>query len=234
MGEPDPERYVRHGAVIAEALLEAARDHGEGVAQGQRVLDFGCGCGRTLRYLRELPEPAALHGCDIDAEAIAWTQAHLRDVTTKVTRSAPPLPYADATFATVFSVSTLTHMADSAQDQWLRELSRILVPGGLALLSVHGPFAFEHFRSGAQRGADTRLLRRLRSLPELEDCGFAFAPYSDRASDAAKYPGINDPYGLAFHSESHVRERWSPWFRVLEIRPRALIGWQDLVIARRR
>src|SRR5919197_516523 len=45
--------------------------------EGKRVLDFGCGAGRTLRHFLAEAERGGLHGCDIDHASIAWLQEHL-------------------------------------------------------------------------------------------------------------------------------------------------------------
>jgi hypothetical protein len=36
----------------------------------------------------------------------------------------------------------MTHLTEGAQYAWLKELRRILRPGGLCLLSTHGEYAF--------------------------------------------------------------------------------------------
>jgi methylase of polypeptide subunit release factors len=43
----------------------------------ESILDFGCGCGRMLLWLPELGRKRALHGTDIDADAIDWCREHL-------------------------------------------------------------------------------------------------------------------------------------------------------------
>jgi hypothetical protein len=44
---------------------------------------------------------------------------------------------------------------------------------------------------------------------------------------------VAESYGLAFHGAGYVRRRWPQWLEVIEVRERAVAGWQDLVVCRR-
>ncbi len=103
-----------------------------------RVLDFGCGCGRVLAYLRR-EIAGELTGSDIDGEAIAWCQENLAEVGTFVRNEImPPLPFPDATFDLTYAVSVFTHLPKRMERAWLRELTRVTKPGGYLLLTTNG------------------------------------------------------------------------------------------------
>jgi len=102
------------------------------------ILDWGCGCGRTLRWL--LAHPAwreQYRGCDVDADAVKWLAANT-PCQISVCHDNPPLPYADASLAGLFSFSVLTHIPPEKHRAWYTEIRRVLRPGGLALLTVQG------------------------------------------------------------------------------------------------
>jgi SAM-dependent methyltransferase len=82
------------------------------------ILDFGCGCGRMLLWMDTLGERTALHGTDIDADAIAWCAKHIPYARVTVNNPDPPLPYADGTFDLVFNHSVFTHIDARRQDAW--------------------------------------------------------------------------------------------------------------------
>ena len=94
----------------------------------ESILDFGCGCGRVELWLTELGKTLALHGTDIDAEAIAWARANIPDAHFTVNSPDPPLPFDDGAFDLVFNHSVFTHIDAERQDQWLSELHRIIRP----------------------------------------------------------------------------------------------------------
>jgi SAM-dependent methyltransferase len=137
-GAADPfEHFDRLGAA-ARRDLEAMLPH-DWKWEGKRVLDFGCGAGRTLRHWLPESEIASFAGCDIDEESVAWLRSHLSPPFEVFRNDAePPLPVADGDFDLVYAVSVFTHLT-SSWSSWLAELHRILAPDGILLLTFMGP-----------------------------------------------------------------------------------------------
>jgi SAM-dependent methyltransferase len=79
-----------------------------------------------------------VHGCDIDGEQIEWCAANLPKARFAVISPFPPTLYADNMFDIVTSWSVLTHLRRDVQLDWLKEMSRIIAPGGLFSASVSG------------------------------------------------------------------------------------------------
>lgn len=182
----------------------------------ERMLDWGCGCGRVTWLYPEVGV-AEVHGCDVDAEAIAWCQRHLRRGTFATNPFEPPTRYADRSFDLVTSYSVLTHLSVAAQHAWIREVHRVLRPGGLAVLSVHGEYA-----AGLSLGE--------RARAQLTETGIHDAQRDatlDDVTDDADY------YRATFQTEAWVREHWEPALRVVDYAPQAVMGYQDLVVLER-
>src|SRR5919198_1142369 len=140
VGSPSIERYFAAGHGNAAGLLAALRHLGREIGEFESVLDFGCGCGRTLQNLT-LADGPTFHGCDVDEQAIEWAARHLEPARFEVNGFAPPLPYADDSFDLIYAISVFTHLAEENQFEWLRELARVSRPGGVCLLSIHGEVA---------------------------------------------------------------------------------------------
>ena len=107
-----------------------------------RLLDFGCGTGIFLRTLRRSGAPLELFGCDISAGMVDAARAGWNAGAVPVLQAvAPgPLPLADAQFDVVTSVCVLHHIEPAARLGAIRELIRVLKPGGRLVVFEHNPF----------------------------------------------------------------------------------------------
>jgi SAM-dependent methyltransferase len=128
--------YEQRGAEARAALEELLGD--DWSFAGKRVLDFGCGAGRTLRhFLGEAGADAEVWGADIDAPSIDWLAANLCPPLHAVRcEPDPPLPFADGSFDLVWALSVFTHLVEPMR--WLAELHRVVAPGGLLIASYMG------------------------------------------------------------------------------------------------
>jgi SAM-dependent methyltransferase len=133
---PDAQNFITIGKKCAADIESALRKVRCDLAKLERILDFGCGCGRTLIHLKELAPHAQFDGTDIDASAIDWCKEHLRFGTFKVGQASPPTDYAPDSFDFIYAISVFTHLDAPYQFQWLEELRRIAKPGGVLLLTV--------------------------------------------------------------------------------------------------
>ena len=102
---------------------------------GRRVLDFGCGAGRTLRHFLPEAERAEIWGCDIDAPAIDWLRTNLvPPLRVLQVSERPELPWPDGHFDLIWGLSVFTHTYREWA-AWLLELRRVLTDDGYLILS---------------------------------------------------------------------------------------------------
>jgi SAM-dependent methyltransferase len=186
----------------------------------------------VLPHFTELTPAAALAGCDVDQAAIEWARRHRPGLRWELSSFVPPLPFEAASFELVYSISVFSHLGTNLQGAWLRELRRVLAPDGIALLSVHGRHAFEAFRSGRARTA--WCASEVFARAPLDPAEFVFVPYTRSMWTEGELPGVGRDYGLAFHGAGHVRAAWDRELEILAVRDRAVTGWQDLVVCRKR
>jgi ubiquinone/menaquinone biosynthesis C-methylase UbiE len=122
------------------ALEEPAVRARFGPLAGRRALDLGCGTGRHTLALIEAGavEIAAL---DLTPEMMALAKAKVNDRHTQVhwVRHAlpDPLPFRDATFDLAVLGLVAEHVADLARA--LKEVARVLTPGGRCIVSALHP-----------------------------------------------------------------------------------------------
>lgn len=233
VGSPGIQQFFQAGQNCAYALESALARQNRSMNDFRTVLDFGCGCGRTLQHFYTKND-CQLFGCDVDSSAIGWMQRNYDGVTFAVNQFNPPLPFSEENFDLIYSVSIFSHLNEHNQFQWLNELGRVLKPKGLALLTFQGTHAFQLFRNGPM-GSSKALFNRLRLRKSLEVEKFIFEPYDDFRPDKGNYPGIDEAYGLTFHSNEYIYEYWSRFFYIVDILNDGIVdSVQDIVIIKKR
>lgn len=110
-----------------------------------RVLDVGCGAGAALLQAAGMVEKGTLAGLD-PTEKLARLAARRVPSATIEVASVDDMPFADASFTAVWSISAYHHWPD--QVAGLKEVHRVLEEGG----SVH--IAERHARGPGQHGLD--------------------------------------------------------------------------------
>lgn len=233
-GGASPASHLYTGAEDCKMLLELYELFAQRPATSlASVFDFGCGCGRTLRWFQTVLPAARLHGADVRAAAIAWCQQHLRG-TFATNGTMPPLALPDHSLDLTFALSVFSHLSREQNLAWMRELARVTRPDGLILVSTHGAFAAalctrsaEHQQT-LQIGADeaATILRSLATQPFVH----RVLPAAVRASA----DGVADDYGQAFFTEWFAREAWSDVVEFLGCVPCGLNLFQDMYALRPR
>ena len=128
--------FEEMGAQTKRALLKVLPD--DWSFDGKRVLDFGCGAGRTLRHFLAEAERGELWGADIDAESIEWLKEKLSPPLRPWQCAAwPPLGLEHGYFDLVWAISVFTHLTNNSLP-WLLELHRLLRPGGYLIATYMG------------------------------------------------------------------------------------------------
>jgi ubiquinone/menaquinone biosynthesis C-methylase UbiE len=135
LDDESEEIFLEIGRTVTTDVVTGLRSVGVDARALHRILDFGCGPGRMLRWLVN-ETPATLYGSDIDPEAIAWCREYLPFASCEVNGELPPLPYADGHFDLVVAIAVFQHFAEDQHLLWLDEMHRIVRQGGWVMVSV--------------------------------------------------------------------------------------------------
>lgn len=212
-GSSDMDGFLKVGKRCSEDIQAALEKIGKNLDSFRDILDFGCGCGRTLLWFEDRSRSSNLYGTDIDAEAISWCRDNLDFAAFGVNDPLPPLRQPSGKFDLVYAISVFTHLNEEYQFRWLEELRRVTKPGGIVLLTVHG----RHARKGLAR----------EDVIDIEKKGFKFIFSSTMKGIFPEW------YQNAYHTRRYVRRRYSKYFDVLDYIPRGVGGRQDMVVLRR-
>ena len=210
-GRASLESFQASGRQAATSLRESFADAGLDLDRCDAVLDFGCGCGRVARWW---PRDAQTewHGCDVNPRLVAWCAEGLPHLRLSVNPLEPPTTYRDGRFDAIYAISVFTHWPEPLQGAWMRELTRMLRPGGRLLFTTHG--------EAAARGV----------LLDDELDRFQRGEFVERFGEDA---GSN--LCSVYHPEAWTRERLAAEVEVLLHRPGGApgIGNQDIWIVAR-
>ncbi len=209
-GSPRVDGFLEMGKRSSENIEAALRKIGKDFDSFQNVLDFGCGCGRTLIWFANPPRSPRLYGTDIDGEAISWCSNNLDFVRFSQNRALPPLEYPTETFDFIYAISVFTHLDENYQFQWLDEIKRVTVPGGIVLLTVHGRHGWKHLPR--------------EDIVDIRRRGFKFIVSSTMKGIFPEW------YQNTYHTKEYVLERYSEYFDVLDYIPKGMSNRQDVVI----
>jgi SAM-dependent methyltransferase len=218
---PAPLRYRVHGHKSIYGFLNTGRRCRQDIASAlervgraigpfHSILDFGCGCGRTLIWLSDLPRSVNVYGTDIDVDAITWCQRNYAFGKFAVNGALPPLDYPDRQFDLVYVISVFTHINEEQQLRWLVEFKRVIVHRGILLITLHGEHAWRTLPSAL--------------TVQIKQSGILFV------ADAYWKGIFPEWYQTTYHTREYVQDTFSRYFKVLNYIPRGMAGFQDVVV----
>ena len=211
VGHHDPalqaQDFERFGRRYRDLILDLLPE--DWSFEGKRVLDFGCASGRVLRQFLGEARMAEIHGCDIDADSIAWLQKTLSPPFHVFRNDEDPgLSFPDSHFDLIWSTSVFNVLTDTWAG-WLCELHRVLRDDGLLIATFVG-------EGGSEFVAHE---------PWVEErIGMNVLAY-----------GVSWEEGgpMVLHSPWWIREHWGRAFEILELRPTSEWG-EGAVLMRKR
>lgn len=131
---PSAEKYFRNYLRIGPLSLALWRSveakHLSRVVLKRPILDLGCGFGEFA--VAFFDEPIDM-GIDINSRDLFYA-AKTKKYKNLTLADARALPFADKSYRSIFSISTLEHISNS--DKVLEEAYRVLKPGGIMFLTL--------------------------------------------------------------------------------------------------
>lgn len=179
----DNEAEERAGRSLGGQRLEACHRFVAEIDRAQMpLLEVGTGAGRDVREFAA--QGLTVVGVDLSLEQARFAQATGAQ---QVVASAGSLPFADKQFSALWSMSTLMHVPNSAIEETLGEVRRVLASGAIASIGVWGGPDIEDYGSQGE-GRLRRLFSRRsdetwRGLLELIGQVTLYETWSDDADD---------------------------------------------------
>ncbi|HTA38179.1 MAG TPA: class I SAM-dependent methyltransferase [Candidatus Acidoferrales bacterium] len=191
--------------------------------EASALLDFGCASGRFARHAYYAGLLSSVYACDINRLHVDWIARNLpRGILAFQNTSVPLLPIPDGCLDVVTAFSVFTHL-ESFDTSWIMEFRRILRPGGIAWLTIHGE------RTWREMNDTWPLYSGLEHNP-------AYAPYLDvehteLPADRLLFRWKPDRSYSAnvFYRTDYLRKTWGRLLTVRDIFP-ALPPYQDVIV----
>lgn len=199
--------FLQGGQLAFDSIQETLHRCGVTPNDLGKVLDFGCGCGRVIRYWRSV-DGVKVFGTDYNPALIKWCKRNLAFASFKVNNLNPPLNYKDNEFDLVYALSVFTHLSEPLQFAWMNELRRVIRPGGYLLITAHGKVYIDQ-------------------LSETERIDYDKGDLVVREETSS---GSN--YCAAFHPDGYIRNKLANGFTVVDFVPEGAKGnpRQDLYL----
>lgn len=138
-------------------------------ARDRAILDAGCGTGGNLAWLARYAGKGRVVGIDLVPTALSFCRERQHQYLAQA--SVTDLPFADSAFDLLTSFDVLVQLpGEGADERAMREMYRVLRPGGIAFVRVA---AYEWMRSGHDEALGTQRRYHLDVLvKKMEQAGF--------------------------------------------------------------
>jgi SAM-dependent methyltransferase len=186
-----------HNAVVEEQVAAHLDRAARGSSRTLRLVDVGCGPGNTIRRFSRW---GRVLGIDYSLDALAF--ARRKGVTDVASADVTALPIASAAADGVLALEVLEHVEDDRAA--LREIARILRPGGIVAITVpafmslwrHHDEAYGHCRRYTKRElADRASSAGLEVIScQYFKCAFFLPMWTMAAWERAGFPNRRDSY----------------------------------------
>lgn len=130
----EPAYFARYKTACAAQCFQRTCEPDE------TLLDFGCGTGTSIPYFRDALTSARLIGADVSGRSLDTARRQFSADATFLHIGDGRIDLPDASAGMAFSACVFHHIPPGEQAGWLRELHRVVRPGGALLIFEHNPF----------------------------------------------------------------------------------------------
>lgn len=209
-GSPDPSWFLKIGKEGADNIVEVLKKNTLDITKFDSILDFGCGCGRVLRYWKDL-QGVKIFGTDYNKKLITWCSNNLHFAKFNINELKPPLIYGSNSFEFVYALSVFTHLTEFVQLDWLKELRRVLKPDGYLFMTTQGEYYLNKLNEKEKKDfKDGHLVVK---YPETEGSNLC----------------------SAYHPLAYIEREFTKYFEIVDFINMGAKGnpWQDVILLKK-
>jgi len=203
------ESMLRGANKLYQHVKSACSDLNQPVNADTKILDFGCGWGRIVRFFLKEIDINNIYGVEVLQELAEACESTFNTKNFHTIEQSGSLPFEDGMFDVVFANSVFSHLNVDLNMHWLNEIERVTKPGGVAALTIIDTEKFESMsKSGSQwfesLGVDCDSTRE-----KLNSGEFIWV--------STNRTGSLDGYGLTFIPVDWINENWTGNMKVVNV-----------------
>ena len=186
----------------------------------KKLIDFGAGWGRILRFFLKDFRPDNLIGVDIDDKLLDICRETFSWGTFLKSEAFPPLNIPDNSVDFLVGYSVFSHLSEEACLAWVKEFARVLKPGGMVGVTTRGIWFLDYCKS-LQSQNPQGYAKALSTL--FPDFDLAKQKYDQGLFVHANQSGVTGGgvldgtfYGESFIPESYAKKAFAEYFEVLD------------------
>jgi SAM-dependent methyltransferase len=187
------DHYLKVGLSAMRCIDTSLENSNAVLDPAPSILDFPCGHGRVLRFLRARYPSSAITVSEIDVNALEFCEETFkcRGVVSSPDFDTLALP---GPFDLVWCGSLLTHLPEDETKGLLRLIFRHLSPNGTCIITTHGKLSVDRISSGANFYGLTKAAER-EMLSQFEKTGYGYADYK-----------VGSRYGISLVSRERMQQ----------------------------
>lgn len=230
------ENTMRQAFLFFKLVRGQLAKHGSVPLEKARILDFGSGWGRILRFfLRDVP-PQQLKGRDCWAEIVDVAKADNPWCDLRAIGTHPPFEEPDGSIDVVYLFSVFSHLSEDAHLAWIREFRRVLAPGGIVVATTRTRNYLEKMDRNRRKDRTSGKYQSMLATESFPDIQATLAAY-DRGEFCYSGTGGGGPLDASFYGEaaippSYAKARWEGFEIVDVVPPKGAID-QITIVARK-
>lgn len=182
------------------------------------LVDFGVGWGRILRFFLRDFMPGNMIGIDINTDLLDVCRSTFDFGTFLKSEAMPPVELQNESVDFIVGFSVFSHLSEAACMAWMKEFNRILRPGGMLALTTRGRWFLDF--SENLRTADGQPSALSQMFEDFDDARSRYDSgefvHSNSKGITGGGPLDGSFYGETFIPETYAREKYAPWFELLD------------------
>jgi SAM-dependent methyltransferase len=210
MYQGNANHYISVGISAINNIETALELAGKKFSDVRYALDFPCGYGRVLRFLRVRIDPKQITACDINEEAVNFCVSEFGVEPIVSHQEFSKIPFTKH-YTLIWAGSLVTHLNQNRFTQLMQMFYNILENNGILIFTTHGMYSIERIHTYGVTFPEQSELKR-----SLNEDGFFFTPY----------PQSQD-YGISLCTEEYVLRLAQQTSGKLHLLTYKYRGWDD-------